>query len=213
MMKPFFTACQRLLIAGIFLFALVGCGTYPRPLVTERQCLNDPEITIDVPVKGPQYLVDSVTEFLSEELGYFKKVVSDEEERDFDCVELRLVAQTNRYVTYEIDKIFFGEGVEIATDWVTFVKKDGHRLKEIITNDNMLRFFEDHRELVEEGVWEEVQWDLGQGMEVWIATPVGLLNDSLAHQFVYAPGIFEDLRYPLEAIRPYLSREARRVVR
>lgn len=130
-----------------------------------------------------------------------------------DCLELRLVAQTDTYVTYEVDWVFFGEGVEVATDWVTFVKKDGHRIKEVISNEAMLRFFEEHRELIEEEVWEEVQWNLGQGYDVWIGSPVGLLNDSVAHQFVYAPGIFADLKYPMKAIRPYLSKEAQKLTK
>ena len=258
-MKPFLTACQRLTIAGFFLLLTCSCGTNAQSLKTERQVcflkhythltdvVMDLDITLDLPVSGSPWLVDSITAYFNEKLYQFfdngdKKLFPYESvystdlqhlaehyrelyrpyfledstwvhEFSTDCLMLRLVAQTDTYVTYEEDWIFYGEGDEVANNWVTFVKEDGHRLKEVISNDNMLRFFEDHHNLIDEGVWDEIQWDLSRGYDVWVVCSVGLLNDTVAHQYVYAPGIYEDLKYPMEMIRPYLSKEARRLVR
>ena len=130
-----------------------------------------------------------------------------------DCLEMNLVAQTNAYVTYEVVEAFIGEGVEIAKEWVTFVKSDGHRLTEVISNPEMLHFYREHPDLRSEDVWEDV---LHHGSEadslVDIVCSVGLLNDSITHQYVYAPGIFEDVTYPLNEIAPYLSKEAQRLI-
>lgn len=127
-----------------------------------------------------------------------------------DCMEINLVAQTSAYITYEVNNIFFGEGVETAKEWVTFVKSDGHRLKDVISDAEMLRFYREHPELRNNGVWEDIH---DEENPCGLACEVGLLDDSLAHQYSYAPGILEDITYPLEAIAPYLSQEAQDLIK
>ena len=41
---------------------------------------------------------------------------------------------------------------------------------------------------------------------------VGLLNDSLAFQYIWAPGICDDFKYSLEMWKPYLTPEAQELV-
>jgi len=76
---------------------------------------------------------------------FFLADSADQHEFLSDCLAMNLVAQSNTYVTYEVDWIFFGEGNEAAKEWVTFVLADGHRLKEIISNKNMLWFYKTPR--------------------------------------------------------------------
>ncbi|MBR5656177.1 MAG: hypothetical protein IKW98_05780 [Prevotella sp.] len=245
----------------VAMFSLESCKSNEtvgiQPLVVERQeCFlkNYTHLTevlpltidIDLPVEGPQLLVDSVTTFLNEALyeffdngeechlpydSVFSKDVKrlaehyrdaykpffladgvNEHEFGADCLELNLVAQTDTYVTYEVDNVFFGEGVETSTEWVTFVKNDGHRLGEVISEDGLLRFYREHPNLRSEDVWSNVQFHLSDSSGVGLVCEVGLLNDSVAHQYVYATGIFEDLKYPLDSIAPYLSKEARELI-
>ena len=126
-----------------------------------------------------------------------------------DCLEIGLAAQTDTYVTYEIDHIFFGEGLEVAKEWVTFVKSDGRRLKEVISGAGLLRFYKDCPEYRNEDIWRDVCFYAPDSTDVRkIEGTTGLLPDSVEHQYLYAPGIFEDVSYPLEAIGPYLSQEA-----
>ena len=255
---------RRAFFMGVLLVAalsLEGCKSNEavgaQPLVVERQeCFlkNYTHLTevlpltidIDLPVEGPQLLMDSVTAFLNEALyeffdnekechlpydSVFSKDVErlaehyrdaykpffladgiNEHEFGADCLELNLVAQTDSYVTYEVDRVFFGEGVETGIEWVTFAKSDGHRLGEVISEDGMLRFYREHPKLRSEDVWSNVQFHLSDSSGVGLACEVGLLNDSVAHQYVYTTGIFEDLKYPLDSIAPYLSKEARELI-
>lgn len=130
-----------------------------------------------------------------------------------DCLEINLVAQTNTYVTYEVNNIFFGEGVETAKEWVTFVKSDGHRLAEVINDSEMLRFYREQPELRSDVVWENLLSHCDEGDNLCgVVCTVGLLNDSVVHQYVYAPGIFEDIKYPIDGIAPYLTQEAQELV-
>ena len=132
----------------------------------------------------------------------------DVHEFNSDCLEVNLAAQTDDYVTYEIDRIFFGEGIETEMEWVTFSKADGHRLTEILSGRDLFRFYRDHPEHRNAVIWEDVLYRLREtdGADE-ITGCIGLLVDSIAHQYVFAPGIFEDVRYPLGAVAPYLSRK------
>ena len=127
---------------------------------------------------------------------------------------MNLAAQTDAYVTYEVNSIFFGEGVETATEWVTFAGSDGHRLAEIISEDEMRRFYREQPKLASLNIWEDILNHCYEDNSlVDIVWSVGLLGDSLAHQYVYAPGIFENIKYPMNAIAPYLSREAQELIK
>lgn len=233
------------------------CYASAQPVSVERQVcflkhfthlpnvVCDLDITLDIPVSGPQRLRDSITDFFNRQLyrffddgehchlpygrvysanprglaeryreayrPFFLEDSTEIHEFYTDCLMLKLVAQTYVYVTYEIDYLFFGEGLEVGTDWVTFVKSDGHRLTEIVSDENMMRFYEEHPELRNEEIWDYVQWELSLGNDSWVGS-AGLLNDSVAYQFIFAQGIYEDLMYPLEVLKPYLSEEAREVL-
>ena len=127
------------------------------------------------------------------------------------CLELNMVAQTTTYVTYEVVDVFCGEGLEEARTWVTFAKSDGHRLKEVITEDNMVRFLQEHPEQGDNGVWGDILESMVNNEPIRIVR-VGLLNDSLAFQYIWAPGIFDDSRYDLAPLKPYLTAEAQALV-
>lgn len=241
---------------------LTGCQTSrsreTRELVTERQeCIlksfrHLPEVVdtltvvVDVPVKGPQRMIDSITVFLNQALyaffddgetchlpygqvftkdlrtiashyreayaPFFKADGEEWHEFASDCLEIGLAAQTDAYVTYQIDHIFYGEGLEVARDWVTFVKSDGHRLKEVISGADMLRFYRDCPEYRNEDIWRNVLFHSPDPADLHeVDGTTGLLPGSVAHQYVYADGIFEDVEYPMEVIGKYLSREAKEV--
>lgn len=134
---------------------------------------------------------------------------TDEHEFAADCLEVNLVAQTDTYLTYEICHIFFGEGIETAKEWVTFAKNDGHRLAEVISRSDLLAFYKSQPDYRNNGVWEDLCYQSGA---CEVGGSLGLLTESVAHQYVYAPGIFEDITYPLTAIAPYLSKEAQQLI-
>lgn len=146
--------------------------------------------------------------------NFFIADTTDTHEFETDCLVISLVAQTDTYVTYEVNHILYGEGVETETEWVMFVKNDGHRLKKVISEHEMLRFYRENPELRSEEVWENLlnqTYDEDSLSDV--VCSVGLLEDAVAHQYVYAPGIYEDSKYPLQAIAPYLSEEAQALIK
>ena len=144
---------------------------------------------------------------------YYNADNTDVRDFNYDCLDVKLATQNDIYVTYQVNSILYGEGVETTSDWVTFVKSDGHRLKELITDDDMLRFYKEHPEQRNANIWENVQYQLSDGGDIFLACNTGLLNDSVAHQYVYATGIFEDVVYPIDAILPYLSKEAQALIK
>lgn len=127
------------------------------------------------------------------------------------CLELNMVAQTASYVTYEIVWIYFGEGLEEQRSWATFAKSDGHRLKEVATTEEMARFFIDYPEQRNDDVWEDVRNRASEGNS-YSLNNVGLLNDSLVLQYSWCPGVYEESKYPLQLVKPYLSSEAQDLI-
>lgn len=128
------------------------------------------------------------------------------------CLELNLVAQTETYVTYEVIYVFFGEGLEEARFWVTFAKSDGHRLKEVVSTDNLTRYLREHPEVNDNGVWSDIRECMAKNDDFSRSIQAGLLNGKLALQFIWAPGIYDDSQYDLTPLKPYLSAEAQALV-
>lgn len=148
--------------------------------------------------------------------AYAPLFANDSEEHTFPpcCLEINLVAQTDTYVTFQVNNIFIGEGVEVASGWATFVKSDGHRLQEVISDAEMMRFYREHPELRNNDVWSDITFNWQEDDDpTGLTGNVGLLSDSLAHQYTFAPGIFEDMAYPLNAIAPYISKEAQKLIK
>ena len=127
----------------------------------------------------------------------------------YHWLDMNIVAQTDTYVTYEVVLSFRGEGIHEFRQWTTFVKKDGHRLKEMISNENLLRFYEDYPELVRNGSPYELQRAISEGYDPCV---LGLLCDSLACVFPDNTGHEEIDLYDLKTIKPYLSKEVQKLV-
>ncbi len=185
---------RLLLIAGVALsLAVIGCGEKrtesldPQMVVVKKQHVivddSNPEswysakFAVDVPVEGPQPLIDSLKMFLNKELYHafesfdfeikedscllaFEEVYTD----DLSCLldsyahkyadhfkemewtwpgglSLYMIAQTESFVTYGLES-WMGRGSSMYCH--TFSKKDGHKIGAVITEDNLLRFHNDH---------------------------------------------------------------------
>lgn len=143
--------------------------------------------------------------------AYRKWYKSDRFYLNNDFFEVLLVAQTDDYVTYERDWSFWGEGITTNQDWTTFMKSNGHRISEVISEENLLRFLKEHPDQRDNNIWEDIQYKKKEG--VTGMENVGLLKDSVVHQHCYAYGIYETTKYDLKVIMPYLSQEALLLVR
>ncbi len=129
----------------------------------------------------------------------------------YHWLDMNIVAQTDTYITYEVIFSFRGEGIHEFRQWTTFVKKDGHRLKEVISNENLLRFYDDYPELVRNGSPYELQRAISEGYECKLCVK-GLLGDSLACVFLDGTGHEDIDLYDLKLLKPYLSKEAQKLV-
>lgn len=118
-----------------------------------------------------------------------------------------MVGQTDAFVTYQIGTLYLGEGASYYCEWFTFSKEDGHRLQDVITTDNLLRFFEEHPE-EENEIFDEMKALIYNGFSVEGRSVFGLSGNKLLHQF-RIPGDIYDAEYDLEVIKPYLTDEAK----
>ena len=175
----------------------------------DRPIRVDAEFVCSVKQKGTSSQTDYYQSVLKPD-GQGIGVVQSGHDKSYDGnVLYDVIMKYDTYVTYEIDWVFYGERLEVAKEWATFVRADGHRLTEIISNKNMLRFYKKYPELRSKDIWLHIHT---YDNKDYLVGSVGLLNDSVAHQYAYAPGIVEDVHYPLELILPYLSKEAKSLI-
>ena len=149
----------------------------------EDNCYYLASFCIDVPVNGPQELVDSVMAFVNREiykmceyciefngvpdeyvaysekeiyindgkhllshyLEKYKTLIEDSIWNTFG-LELKMEAQTEKYVTFGVERLYCGASCSSEKYYYTFDKNNGHQVKEIISQDNLVRFFKDYPE-------------------------------------------------------------------
>ena len=194
---------------------------------------SDIGITIDVPISGNPVLVDSVMHFLNREIYEFfepsyhlrfsqeevycadaKHLLSHYQKEykpfmtdtcyrisqppcctDGHYLSVTLMEQTQTFVTYQVRVLHIGEGDCEYLEWTTFDKSDGHRLAEVIGADRVDSF------VMEKCGVDDAQNRLSSGADV-----------SLRVQYLYAPGIVENLPLDMKTARPYLTDEAKRLL-
>ena len=204
--------------------------------------------TADVPVNGPQALVDSVKAFINEQLyeacesnahfdekcvtfskeemftddgeqlfGHYmekyKPLIQDSLWRTFGQI-MKLEAQTDKYVTYGLEFFFCGAGCSSEKYYYTFDKSDGHQIKEIISHNNLVRFFEDYPE------YNTIEADPWAGASGWKFFPedeyvrynYGLLDDHFSFVIRGFGNHYLLLDFPYGQIFSYLSSEAQALV-
>jgi hypothetical protein len=130
----------------------------------------------------------------------------------FNYLTVAFVEQTEKFVTYRVSEYFVGEGDFEYSDWVTFSKSDGHRLPEVISDTGFLRFLEENPDQRTYS-WDNMQWHISEGYGVEGRNYFGLKSDRVWNEYLYAPGIIDTMWYDLEVIRPYLSEEAKELLK
>lgn len=248
--KSFLFVCCALLMAG---FALQSCKNKnevevkvldSQLLVVERQeeevIVGDEftyplNIQIDIPISGPQMLVDSLTDFFNEKMyEYCEKEGGAKKQFDkvrtnnianllqhyFDiykpyflkevewssCFSIVLLAQTENYVTYGLTHHHCGGSCGSEMFCYTFSKRNGHRLSEIISHENLDKFYADHKHYKKwEYGWEYTHLDLPRDY-------FGLLEDSLLFAVNDVGNHYEVSQFGYEKILSYLSKEAQQFI-
>lgn len=130
----------------------------------------------------------------------------------FHYLTATMVEQTETYVTYRVTTYFVGEGDFEYSDWVTFFKSDGHRLYEVISDDDFMRFLEEHPDQ-RTYTWDDMQNRISEGYDVEGRNYFGLKSDKVWNEYIYAPGIIDTIWYDIKVIKPYLSKEAKELLK
>ena len=131
----------------------------------------------------------------------------------FHYLTATMVEQTDTYVTYRVTTYFVGEGDFEYSDWVTFYKSDGHRLREVISDDDFLRFLEENPDQRANSGWDDMQSRISAGYDVGGMNYFGLKKDKVWNEYIYAPGIIDTTWYDMKVIKPYLSEEAKKLLK
>lgn len=126
---------------------------------------------------------------------------------DGHYLSVTLMEQTQTFVTYQVRVLHIGEGDCEYLSWVTFDKSDGHRLAEVIGADRVDGF------VMEKCGVDDAQNRLSSGADVAWRFSFGLTTDSLRVQYFYAPGIVETMAFDMKTAYPYLSKEAKKLLR
>lgn len=199
--------------------------------------------TLDVPVNGPQALVDSVMVFLNKQLydacencahfeddmvtfcekelytddgkyllGHYmekyRPIIKDSQWNVFGLA-LKMETQTEKYVTYGLEPFHCGASCGSEKYYYSFDKRDGHLIQEIISHDNLVRFFEDYPEY---SMMDEYMWEFSPENN-FDQTNMGLLEDHFSLIIIGWYNHFFSVDVPYGPIYSYLSPEAQALVK
>jgi len=250
-------------VVVVMMLAIMGCGsTQTNPSKdlevvehtdtirgnNENNSYEWAAFTVDVPINGPQVLVDSIMVFINEQLyeacesnthfyekyvtfskeemftddgeqlfghymGKYKPLIQDSLWRTFGQI-MKMEAQTDKYVTYGLELFFCGANCSSEKYYYTFDKSDGHQIKEIISHDNLVRFFEDYPEYntVAADPWAGASgWKFSSEYE-FPTSSCALLDDHFSLVIHGYDKHFLIMDFPYGQVFSYLSSEAQALV-
>jgi len=150
---------------------------------------------------------------LSHYMTKYKRPLQDSLWRVFGLT-MKMEAQTEKYVTYGVEFYYCGASCSSEKHFYTFDKKDGHQVKEVISHDNLVRFFEDYPEYSTIGAdpWSgEPEWRFYPEYE-FHNSHYGLMDDLF---FLSIDGVgnhYQLTGFPYSQIFSYLSPEVQALV-
>ena len=152
-------------------------------------------------------------QLLSHYVEKYKLQVQDSLWRDYE-LKMKLEAQTEKFVTFGVEYLYCGASCSSEKFYYVFDKKDGHRVKEIISHENLVRFFKDHPELA------EIKADSWSGMPGWRFSPdydfnvnnYGLLGEQFSMAINNVANHYLLTEFPYSQFSSYLSPEAQKLV-
>lgn len=128
-------------------------------------------------------------------------------------LELKMEAQTDKYVTYGLEFFHCGASCGSEKYFYTFDKRDGHLVRNIISHENLVRFFKDYPEYtsIDDDPWfGGVGWQFMQ--EDAQRYDYGLLDDHFSLAIQGCGNHYLLPCFPYGQIFSYLSPEAQALV-
>jgi hypothetical protein len=262
-MKKEMKGIWLLLVNASIVIGIQGCGgaktNHSKDLVVVEQSDSvsrdrgeyidySAKFTVDVPVDGPQALVDSIMVFINRKIynaceecvNYdegvesfslekvftnegehllnhymekYKELIQDSLWKTYFCLTLKLEAQTESYITYSMENYHCGGSCGSEMFYYTFEKRDGHQIKDIITHDNLVRFFEDHPEYATiEDVIDDYDWEFSPEY-VFLDLDCGLLDDCFSLVITGMGNHYFTTEISYSKILPYLSPEVQELLK
>ena len=247
---------QITLACMIEALALTGCHSKATDesqiLVVERQYVklegvspdgwDYAEFAVDVPIKGPQPLLDSIKAFMNETLYKMCEIKKDtprysteevytdnmynlltsyankyagylkENVEWFVSNNIFLIAQTESFVTYGIE-CFHGSGSTGSEFFCySFSTKDGCRIKDIMNWQDIKRFIDEHPNAEHPYDQWQLQSDVKDNKE-WKIYDVGLLYNGLLLVNEDQANHYVIETIPYKEILTYLSKDAQNLVK
>ena len=123
-------------------------------------------------------------------------------------IELKLEVQTESYVTYGLVNYHCGASCGSEKYYYIFNKRDGHQIQEVISHENLVRFFEDYPEYVNR---EDYLWKYSPESN-YDNSCYGLLDDHFSLVIIGWYNHYFSVDVPYSQIFSYLSPEAQAVV-
>ena len=126
---------------------------------------------------------------------------------------ITILAQTDNFVTYGVFHYRCGAMCSDEMSCYTFSKKDGHRLRDIISKENLTKYFAGHKEIEEkyevDDEDEERNVDLAQ---FWDSDCIALLEDQVLYVVNGMASHYTCETFDYKDILPFLSKEAQAFV-
>ena len=154
------------------------------------------------------------THLLSHYMEKYKPLIEDSLWNTLG-LKLKMEAQTEKYVTYGVERFYCGASCSSDKHFYTFDKSDGHRVKDIIDHENFVRFFTDYPE------YTSIDNDPWFGRAGWQFSPeddtnkydYGLLDDHFSLAIQGCGNHYLILSFPYGQIFSFLSPEAQALVK
>lgn len=151
---------------------------------------------------------------LSHYMDKYRPLIEDSLWNTFG-LKLKMETQTAKYVTYGLEFFHCGASCGSEKYFFTFDKSDGHQVKEIVSLDNLARFFNDYPE------YNAIDDDPWFGRAGWQFSPdddadkynCGLLDDHFSVAIQGCGNHYLLLCFPYGQIFSYLSPEAQALVK
>lgn len=145
---------------------------------------------------------------LSRYMEKYRPIIVDSLWGDFGLT-LKMETQTEKFVTYGVEQFHCGASCGSEKYYYTFDKRNGHLIKEIISHDNLVRFFKDYPEY---SVKDDYMWEFTPEND-FDHTAMGLLGDHFSLVITGWYNHFFSIDVPYAPIYSYLSSEVQALVK
>ena len=164
--------------------------------------------------KPEEVFTDDSEHLLSCYMKKYRELMQDSMWRTYYDFKMKLEAQTSKYVTYGLEQMHRGGSCGSEKYYYTFDKSDGHLVKDIISRDNLERFFKNYPEYNAIGAdhWSGYSGWKYSSEDEFEDTSLALLDDHFSLVITGVGNHYLLADFPYSQIFSYLSPEAQALI-